>query len=116
IGELAGWDRARKHEAAMRLTAEAGYPAAAVCRALDLPRSRFYARGEPGAGPDLRAALLRLAGAWPTYGSLPLTEMLRREGHVVNGKRVRRLMHELGLAAAPPARRVRTTDSDHGLP
>jgi transposase InsO family protein len=42
--------------------------------------------------------------------------MLRREGHAINGKRVRRLMRELGLVAAPPARRVRTTDSDHGLP
>ena len=78
----------------MRPTAAAGDPAAAVCRALGLPRSSFYARGAPGADPDLRAALLRLAGAWPTYGYRRLTAMLRRAGHVVDGKRVRRLMHE----------------------
>jgi transposase InsO family protein len=100
----------------MRLVTEAGYPAAAACRALGLPRSGFYARAAPGGDPGPRAALLRLAGEWPTYGYRRLTALLRREGHAVNGKRVRRLMHELGLAAAPPARRVRTTDSAHGLP
>lgn len=98
----------------MRL-AEA-YPAATVCRLLDLPRSSFYFRGRPDEDDPLKAALLDLAGRWPTYGYRRLTVMLRRAGHPVNGKRVRRLMHELGLAAEPPARRPRTTDSGHGFP
>jgi putative transposase len=42
--------------------------------------------------------------------------MLRREGRAVNAKRVRRVMRELGLAAEPPRRRVRTTDSAHPFP
>jgi transposase InsO family protein len=42
--------------------------------------------------------------------------MVRRDGWSVNAKRVRRVMHELGLAAEPVKRRVRTTNSDHPFP
>jgi transposase InsO family protein len=42
--------------------------------------------------------------------------LLRRERWAVNGKRVRRVMRDLGLAAEPPPRRVRTTDSSHAFP
>lgn len=58
----------------------------------------------------------RLAGAWPTYGYRRLTAMLRREGRAVNAKRVRRIMAALGIAGQVPAKRVRTTDSDHPFP
>jgi transposase InsO family protein len=42
--------------------------------------------------------------------------MLRREGWPVNGKRVRRLMAEMGLKGKAPVRRRRTTDSRHDFP
>jgi len=42
--------------------------------------------------------------------------MLRREGWSVNGKRVRRLMAEMGLQGKAPVRRQRTTDSRHDFP
>ena len=42
--------------------------------------------------------------------------MLRREGWSVNGKRVRRLMAEMGLKGKSPVRRRRTTDSRHDFP
>ena len=42
--------------------------------------------------------------------------MLRREGWAVNGKRVRRLMAEMGLKGKAPIRRRRTTDSRHDFP
>jgi putative transposase len=42
--------------------------------------------------------------------------MLRREGWSVNGKRVRRLMAEMGLKGKAPVRRRRTTDSRHDFP
>jgi putative transposase len=58
----------------------------------------------------------RLAARWPTYGYRRLTAMLRREGWSVNGKRVRRLMAEMGLQGKAPARRRRTTDSRHDFP
>jgi transposase InsO family protein len=42
--------------------------------------------------------------------------MLRRDGWSINGKRVRRLMAEMGLKGKAPARRRRTTDSRHNFP
>src|SRR5438270_13315165 len=92
------------------------FPTAAICRALGLPRGSFYRRGRADDDQPLRDALLGLAARWPTYGYRRLTVMLRRRGQVVNGKRVRRLMRELGLAAEPPARKARTTNTGHGFP
>ena len=94
------------------------YPARLVCRLFDFPRCQLYRVTEPRPDPDaaLREALVRLAGQWPTYGYRRLTALLRREGRAVNGKRVRRVMAELGLRGRPPARRVRTTDSAHPFP
>ncbi len=64
----------------------------------------------------VRDALRELAGQWPTYGYRRLTRMLHRQGHRVNAKRVRRLMHEMGICGEAPVRQPRTTDSDHAFP
>lgn len=95
-----------------------GYAARLVCPLLDLPRGQLYrtAAAPPADEGDLRGALQRLAGAWPTYGYRRLTVMLRREGWTVNGKRVRRLMTALGIQGQRPRRRTRTTDSNHAFP
>ena len=99
----------------MALTAD--YPARLICRATGWPRSSLYLRPSPPAGEGrLRQAVARLAGEWPTYGYRRLTAMLRREGWRVNGKRVRRVMAELGIRGKAPPRRVRTTDGAHALP
>ena len=93
------------------------YPVRWLCRLLGCPRAGLYRT--PAVADDeadLRAAVERVAGAWPTYGYRRVTAMLRRDGWAVNGKRVRRAMRELGLAAAPLPRRVRTTDSRHPFP
>jgi putative transposase len=96
----------------------AAYPVSVVCAALGLPRSSFYYQPAPPAADEdpLRAALLRLAGEWPTYGYRRLTAQLRREGCAVNSKHVRRLMADLDLVAQPVRRKVRTTNSDHPWP
>jgi putative transposase len=93
------------------------YPVRWLCRLFDCPRAGLYRT--PVAAADearLQKAVERVAGAWPTYGYRRVTAMLRRAGWAVNAKRVRRVMRELGLAAEPPPRRVRTTDSDHPFP
>lgn len=89
-----------------------------VCRLLDFPRSPLYRLGptQAEADADLKAALLRLAGEWPTYGYRRLCVMLRREGWEINSKRVRRVMRELGLLRPLRKRRVRTTNSEHSYP
>jgi len=94
------------------------YPVQVICTVLNLPRSTFYYHPAPPAPVDisLRSALQRLAAEWPTYGYRRLTAQLRRAGYVVNSKRVRRLMAELGLLGHPPLRRVRTTNSTHPFP
>ena len=61
----------------------------------------------------LRAAVLRLAGQWPTYGYRRITALLRRERWAVNGKRVRRLMRLMGLEAIHPRPRLSAGDHSH---
>ena len=96
------------------------YPVAVICRVLEVPRSSFYAkRAQQARAPQrqdqsLKAKLEALAAAWPCYGYRRMTEQLRREGHPVGRKRVRRLMDEMGLLGRKPTRKVRTTDSEHG--
>jgi transposase InsO family protein len=94
------------------------YPARLVCRLLDFPRCQVYRtpRRRSAGDADLRAALQRLAGEWPTYGYRRLTALLRREGQAVNSKRVRRLMAAMGIQGLRPVRRQRTTDSTHDFP
>jgi transposase InsO family protein len=99
----------------MKLASE--HPVRLLCRALNCPRAGLYRAPAAAAGEaDLRRAVERLAGAWPTYGYRRIAAMLRREGRAVNGKRVRRVLAELGLQGKAPARRVRTTDSAHPFP
>ena len=93
------------------------YPVRWLCRLLDCPRAGLYRTPTVAADEaKLLKAIERVAGAWPTYGYRRVAAMLRRDGWTVNAKRVRRVMRELGLAAAPPPRRVRTTDSNHAFP
>lgn len=101
----------------MSLTRQ-GYAARLVCALLAFPRCQVYrpAAAPPDEDADLRTALQRLAGEWPTYGYRRLTAMLRREGWAVNSKRVRRLMIALGIHGQRPLRRTRTTDSNHAFP
>lgn len=93
------------------------YPVRWLCRVFGCPRAGVYRTPVVAADEGkLHTAVGRVAGAWPTYGYRRVAAMLRRDGWEVNGKRVRRVMRELGLAAAPPPRRVRTTDSTHSFP
>jgi len=87
-----------------------------LCEVLGLPRSSAYYQPQPREDRPVREALIELAGQWPTYGYRRLTVMLKRQGHPVNTKQVRRLMHELGIVGKAPVRRPRTTDSDHAFP
>jgi putative transposase len=61
-----------------------------------------------------------VAHVWLSAGSRRVTAQLRREAEPVEGtnsKRVRRLLHELGLRGkAPTRRRARTTNSEHPHP
>ncbi len=51
----------------------------------------------------------------PFYGVLKMTEHLRSHGHLVNPKRVRRLLRQMGLEAVYPKPRLSRTNSEHKI-
>lgn len=79
------------------------------CKLVSISRSSFYHRPVGETAETL--ALMRLIDAQflesPWYGSRQMARHLRRDGHEVGRKRVRRLMTRMGLA--PIYQRPRTT-------
>jgi putative transposase len=79
------------------------------CARVLINRSGLY--HEPAGETALNLALMRLIDAQfmetPWYGSRQMARHLRREGHVIGRKRVRRLMTVMGLV--PIYQRPRTT-------
>jgi putative transposase len=71
------------------------------CDLLGLARASYYHQPEPESDENLR--LMRVIDetylAYPVFGSRQMTRWLRRQGHPVNRKRVRRLMLQMGLEA-----------------
>ena len=87
------------------------------CRLLELPRSTYYHVDEGETAENLH--LMRLIDEQylhtPFYGSRSLTQWLMREGHVVNRKRVQRLMRVMGLEAIYPRRRTSDPCLEHRI-
>lgn len=87
---------------------------------IDLPRSTFYYRStavHESLGDARLAELIEsIREDLPGYGYRRVTHELRRRGHVVNHKRVARVMKAQGLSIKPRKRFVRTTDSKHDSP
>lgn len=93
------------------------YGVSLACELLDLPRSSYYYEVDEPDESDCREAIQEIAGLWPRYGYRRITVQLRRDKQmVVNGKRVRRLMAEMGLKGQVSRRKRRTTNSEHGFP
>jgi putative transposase len=84
---------------------------------MGVPRSSFYAA--PAAQPaedEVLAEIRAIADACPCYGYRRIDAELRHRGHVVNAKKIRRLMKEHQLNPLRRPRFVRTTDGDHDGP
>lgn len=77
------------------------------CELLGLGRSSLYYRSQ--ADTSYNEQLMRLMDEQytrtPFYGVPRMTEWLRRQGHWVNAKRVRRLLRQMGLEAIYPRRK-----------
>lgn len=90
-------------------------PVTAQCALLGLPRSSYYHRGQPES--DGNARLMRVIDetylAYPFFGSRQMTLWLRRQGHRVNRKRVRRLMRVMGLEAMCPKPNLSRANRSH---
>ena len=89
-----------------------------LCRLAGVSRAGYYRHFEASAparaDADLRDAIQRISLAHRHYGYRRITAQLRREDHVVNAKRVLRLMREDNLLCLRSRPFVpRTTDSRH---
>jgi putative transposase len=91
-----------------------------LCRLGGVSRAGYYrhfaASAPARADADLRDAIQRLSLAHRHYGYRRITAQLRREGQIVNAKRVLRLMRADNLLCLRERPFVpRTTDSRHGF-
>ncbi len=92
-----------------------------LCLLAGVSRAAYYRHFEASAparaDADLRSDIQRISLANRYYGYRRITAELRREGQVVNGKRVRRLMNLDNLLCLRSCPFVpRTTDSRHDYP
>ena len=78
------------------------------CQLLGLPRSAWYyaPRAETADNEQLMRLMDRQYTATPFFGVRQMTYWLRRQGHAVNVKRVRRLLRLMGLEAIYPKPRL----------
>jgi putative transposase len=87
---------------------------------MNLPRSSYYYRCEAKEScPEERDLVNRIEGIaeeFPRYGYRKVTAQIRREGLVVNHKKIQRIMRERDLGVKKRRRFVKTTDSNHPYP
>jgi transposase InsO family protein len=110
----------------MKATLDAGadYPVAALCRALEVSRSGYYAWCDRPPSQRSRAdERLRVAiraahkASRQTYGTRRVHAELQAQGFEAGRDRIGRLRRQMGLRCRQQQRyRVRTTDSNHTLP
>jgi len=94
---------------AVKFAVEEGLGSSAVaCRALGLARSSFYRVSQVSEEAKvMQKEIIRLSEKHPRYGYRRVTAMMRREGHVINEKRVLRVRREAGLKVRKKQRRTR---------
>ncbi len=103
-----------------------GFPVAAACDAAEVSTSAYYAWAAKAArGPCQRALddatlladIRRIhRGSGGTYGAPRVTRQLRREGRVVNRKKVEKMMADNGIVGHRPKRRGGLTRPDKAAP
>jgi transposase InsO family protein len=65
---------------------------------------------------DLQDRIEQIALEFPRYGYRRITRQLKREGVIINHKRVLRIMRESSLLVVTKKKWVKTTDSNHSYP
>src|SRR5712691_8991343 len=100
------------------MKADRGLTVARMVELGGVSRASFYryeedAAEQPDRDMDLRDAIQRIALEWPSYGRPRITAALRRQGWIVNPKRVYRLLREDNLLCIRKRKFLVTTDSNH---
>ena len=87
------------------------------CEMMGVNRSSYYY--EPAPEDEYNLLLMELIDEQytktPFYGSPKLTAWLKRSGHQINIKRVKRLMNKLGIAAIYPTKNLSQPKEGHRL-
>jgi putative transposase len=85
---------------------------------MGLARSTYYdlPQAQPIGAARLVEQIKAICSDWPAYGYRRVTSELHEQGHVVNHKKVMRLMKENGLSVRARRRFMVTTDSNHAGP
>jgi putative transposase len=90
-------------------------PITRQCQLLALPRSTFY--HVPDVVSDAELGLMKLIDQChlkhPYFGSRRVRDWLEDRGHLVNRKRVQRLMRTMGLVAVYPKRNLSLANQAH---
>ncbi len=85
------------------------------CHVLGLNRSSLYS--QPRGASALNLRLMKILDEQytrtPFYGVCKMTAHLRQLGHLVNEKRVRRLLRQMGLEAVYPKPKLSLSHPDH---
>jgi putative transposase len=92
---------AAKHQAAQQMQERHGLSQRRACRLAGVPPCSVRYKSRRSEDASLRARLCELAQERPRFGYRRLGVLLRREGFVVNLKRVLRLYREEGLKLRP---------------
>jgi putative transposase len=99
---------------------QSAYPVRLLCALLGLSRSSWYYKTVERDEADLRQAVERVVGRFPTYGSRRVTHQVRREKtkfEAIGRKRLRRVLCEMDLTVRRrKAVKKQTTDSRHSFP
>jgi putative transposase len=99
---------------------EADHPRLSIarqCALVSIARSTFYREPAPetAVNLDLMRRIDEQFLEAPWYGSRQMTRHLRREGHAIGRKRVRRLMAKMGLAAIYQRPRTTVPHPEHRI-
>lgn len=89
------------------------------CELIGLPRSSYYRQpvfGEESTGNLLFMKLIdEEYTQHPFYGSRQMTSFLKRQGYIVNRKRIQRLMRKMGIKSIAPAPNTSKAHPEHKI-
>lgn len=80
------------------------------CELLDVPRSSLYYERTHREDGDLANEIYEIWSRFPFYGYRKIDVELRRRGHTVNHKKIRRIMRETGICAFVPGPHTATSN------
>ena len=85
------------------------------CYLLEIPRSSYYYQPKdiPIEEIEIMHKIDRIYTKYPFYGSPKITYELRKQGEIINHKRVERLMQIMGISAIMPKKNLSLRSKDH---